>query len=113
MAFVDEQTKKTFYHQATTNTSAWDFPVDAVLEDSESGSEPDIPPVQDATMELWQTKNFYGQLGVSGSATFQDITKAYRKLARSCHPDKCIETQERQATEYLKMVIDAYKVLKD
>ena len=87
--------------------------MDAVLEDSTSESEPDIPPVQDASMEQWPSKHFYGQLGAPNSATLQEITKAYRKLARSCHPDKCVEAQVIQATEYLKMVIDAYELLKD
>ena len=86
--------------------------MDAVLEDSTSESEPDIPPVQDASMEQWPTKNFYGQLGVSNSATLQEITKAYRKLARSCHPNKCVEAHVIQSTEYLKLVIEAYDVLK-
>ena len=114
-SFFDQKSQRTFYHQSTTDTSVWDLPANAVLEDSESDPEPDtqVPPVDDATTEFWPGTNFYGQLGVPGSASLQDINKAFRKIARTCHPDKCIDTEEGQATEYMKKVNEAYEVLKD
>lgn len=55
-------------------------------------------------------KDFYKILGVSKSATDDEIKKAYRKLALKYHPDK---NKSPQAEERFKEVAEAYEVLSD
>lgn len=55
-------------------------------------------------------KDYYAVLGVSESASPEDIKKAYRKLARKYHPDV---SEEDNASDNFKDVGEAYEVLKD
>ncbi|MQY31000.1 molecular chaperone DnaJ [Nocardia aurantia] len=59
----------------------------------------------------WLEKDFYKELGVSSSATADDIKKAYRKLARDLHPDK--NPGDAKAEERFKAVSEAHAVLSD
>ncbi|HEY2766312.1 MAG TPA: molecular chaperone DnaJ [Pseudonocardiaceae bacterium] len=59
----------------------------------------------------WIEKDFYAELGVSSSATAEDIKKAYRKLARELHPDA--NPGDAKAEARFKSVSEAYGVLSD
>ncbi|MFL3020063.1 MAG: DnaJ C-terminal domain-containing protein [Candidatus Poriferisodalaceae bacterium] len=61
-----------------------------------------------AAQREWFEKDYYGVLGVSSTASPKEITKAYRKLARSHHPDANGGNEER-----FKEVSAAYDVLGD
>ena len=55
--------------------------------------------------------DFYSVLGVSQTASDDDIKKAYRKLAMQYHPDR--NNGSREAEEKFKEITEAYDVLRD
>ncbi len=55
-------------------------------------------------------RDYYKILGVSRTATAEDIKKCYRRLARKYHPDV---SKEKDAEQKFKEVQEAYEVLKD
>jgi curved DNA-binding protein len=55
-------------------------------------------------------KSLYETLGISESATQNEIKKAYRKLARKYHPDIC---KKAECEEKFKEINAAYEVLND
>jgi len=59
----------------------------------------------------WIDKDFYAELGVSSSASAEDIKRAYRKLARELHPDA--NPGDARAESRFKAVSEAYGVLSD
>lgn len=58
-----------------------------------------------------QSKDFYAVLGVSASASQDEIKKAYRKLAKKYHPDA--NQGDAKAAERFKEISEAYNVLGD
>ena len=56
-------------------------------------------------------KDYYKTLGVSRTASEDDVRKAFRKLAREYHPD--VAKDKSKAEEKFKEVNEAYEVLSD
>ena len=59
------------------------------------------------TMEI----DYYEVLGVSGSASSDEVKKAYRKLAMKFHPDR--NPGDKESEEKFKQATEAYEVLSD
>ena len=57
------------------------------------------------------SKNYYEILGVSKTATDDEIKSAYRTLAKKYHPD--LNPGDATCAEKLKEVNEAYSVLSD
>ena len=57
-----------------------------------------------------QNRTYYQILGVSENASFEDIRSAFRRLARENHPDR---NPSRDAAERMRMINEAYEVLRD
>ncbi len=58
-----------------------------------------------------EVKDYYQTLGVSKSASQEEIKKAFRKLARQHHPD--VNPGDAAAEERFKEINEAYEVLSD
>src|SRR3954454_3834400 len=58
-----------------------------------------------------QTKDFYAVLGVSSTASQDEIKKAYRKLAKKFHPDA--NANDPKAAERFKEISEANNVIGD
>lgn len=56
-------------------------------------------------------KDYYKLLGVRKSATKDEISKAFKKLARKYHPD--LNQEDKDAENKFKDINEAYEVLKD
>lgn len=59
---------------------------------------------------MTNNQDYYQALGVSKSASLDEIKKAYRKLALQYHPDR---NKTKEAEEKFKEVTKAYEVLSD
>ena len=57
------------------------------------------------------TKDYYSVLGVSATASQDDIKKQYRRLAKKYHPDA--NPNDAQAAEKFKEISEAYNVVGD
>jgi curved DNA-binding protein CbpA len=61
--------------------------------------------------------NFYQMLGVAPEVGFTEIKRAYRRLAKTNHPDLKYtfqsETEQARATEFMMRLNEAYEILAD
>jgi DnaJ family protein B protein 4 len=61
-----------------------------------------------------KNSSFYTDIGVSDSATQEEVRSAYKKLSRKWHPDKWKDPKEKKQAELnFKKVSEAYDVLSD
>lgn len=64
-----------------------------------------------AASREWFEKDFYSVLGVSESATAEEIKRAFKKLARELHPDR--NPGDKAAEDKFKLLSEAHEVLGD
>ena len=64
-------------------------------------------------MEASQTKDFYAILGVSRTASPQDIKKRFLELARERHPDRFKGEDKQKAELVFQDITEAFNVLSD
>src|SRR4051812_42904771 len=55
--------------------------------------------------------DLYILLGVERAVTFEDIKRAYKRLARKYHPD--INPGDRMAAQHFRQIAEAYETLSD
>ncbi len=60
-----------------------------------------------------QFRDYYEMLGVSKTASAEEIKSAFRKLARKHHPDMAKAKEKAAAEEKFKQINEAYEVLSD
>ena len=58
-------------------------------------------------------RDYYEVLGISKTATADEIKKAYRNLALKYHPDRVAADKKKEAEEKFKEMSEAYEVLID
>jgi molecular chaperone DnaJ len=58
-------------------------------------------------------RDYYEILGISKSASADEIKKAYRNLALKYHPDRVPADKKKEAEERFKEISEAYEVLMD
>lgn len=58
-----------------------------------------------------KTKDYYKTLQIKKEASADDIKKAYRRLAKTSHPD--LNPESKEAEEQFKEIAEAYQVLSD
>lgn len=61
--------------------------------------------------EVLKGKGPRGVLGVAANATWEEIKKAFRKLALETHPDRAPEAEKAAAAIRFKEVMAAYSLL--
>lgn len=57
-----------------------------------------------------EAESYFSLLGISQAATVDDVSKAYRRMAKLWHPDIC---KEEAATDVFIRIKTAYDILKD
>ncbi|MDR3128034.1 MAG: DnaJ domain-containing protein [Bifidobacteriaceae bacterium] len=63
------------------------------------------------SQQEWLSKDYYAVLGLSKTASLDEIKKAYRKLSRKYHPD--LNQGNKTAEAKYKNISEAYTVLSD